>query len=144
MPFFYQFKCNACSFSLTAGLPVATYINLDSGDRVECPHIAESSFIAKHLNICETEIWNFKHRQPRWWWTRKKRNRYKRYIVRTGKLTPCVCTNLHVLELDYARDIRKCPLCASNTIRRVIDLEGVLCPSCRSGYIQNKFTGVIT
>ena len=148
MPFFYWNKCNQCSFQIPFGLPEATYITTDSGERVECPHIGENPFIARMLNIGEKDAWNARYHASSLWLRIFRRRRHMKAIKlmasRTGKLTPCICDEFHEFDLDYTNDSHKCPICSSDKVIRVVDLEGMPCPKCQAGRVEKLFTGAIT
>jgi len=148
MPFYFKNQCTQCSFSITCGEPGVTYVISDSGDRVVCPHVGENSFIAQSLHISEKQAWNARYYATSWWWRLFGGWRHskvaKLIATRTGKLSHCVCSDMHEFKLDYEKDRRICPVCSGREIKRVVDLEGEACPCCRKGHIEKIFSGSIT
>lgn len=148
MPFYDQYKCNNCSFCKVAGEPESLYITTEDGERVNCLHPGENSFIANMLHLGEEETWEARYHTPSWYWGPSRRRRHKEIknliSSRVGSITHCICEKLHEFDIDYKKDSRECPVCSSRKTIRVLDLDGRSCPKCQVGRIEKKFTGVIT
>lgn len=148
MPFYSKYKCDNCTFCKVVGEPESLYITTVDGERVDCPHIGENTFIAKILNLDEEETWSTRYHAPSWYWrrSRKKRHNDVKELIdsRVGKVSHCICDKCHEFDLDYKKDVHKCPVCSSYEVIRVLDLAERVCPECRAGCIEKIGTGVIT
>ena len=148
MPFFSRYKCNICSFSEVVGHPESLYVTTDYGVRMPCPHPGENAFIAKILHVRESEIRRARNYSSSDFLLpfRKKRHQKIRDLIasRVGPISHCICDELHLFDLDYNKDKRKCPVCGSDKITRILDLQGRTCPKCHAGHIEEIPTGFIS
>ena len=134
MPTISDFRCNKCKFSLPSGWGGYTYVQDDNGERIICPHPAESQTIAEVLGLKENEIF-------------PPGNEEIRMLLkeRTGFASNCLCLNcLKTFELDLAKHERRCPECDSYNVRAALEMIGQKCPKCNWGYIAEIETSVIS
>ena len=106
--------------------------------RIRCPPGEEVDYISTYLGHLDVE----------------------EVVRRVGFNSFCICLEcLHQFEADLrdeinnpyrrwikgppTKDIRKCPVCGSNTVKTISEIVGHICPKCKTGEITKKIIGCI-
>jgi predicted RNA-binding Zn-ribbon protein involved in translation (DUF1610 family) len=123
-----EYRCNNCDFTLPSGSGGYSYIEDESGMRINYEEKSEKS-----LRTIISEIWGFSD----------YRNWKELVRIHTGFNSYCICLDcLNIFEADispnrngFSKDDKVCPKCSSNQVHTELELVGKECPSCNEGKI---------
>jgi len=124
-----EYKCTNCDFTLPSGSGGYTYVEDESGNRINYKDKNEKS-----LRTIISEIWGF-----------SDYNNWKELVrIHTGFNSYCICLDcLNVFEADispnadgFSKDEKICPNCESKNVKTELELVGKKCPSCKEGSIE--------
>lgn len=143
MPPINNYVCNVCKINFHTGWGGYEYVESPDGERIPCPHPGENSTIAEVLNIDYEDVSQVRYKEPRWWWSRRRRKIKQLIQDKTGFHSFCVCLNCKKSSYHNVRkDKLQCPGCQSSEVVTILDLVGQKCPLCAEGFIEEIVTGL--
>ena len=140
MPAIDNFLCDNCKIKLSSGWGYYMYVEDDEGKRITCHHPCEwltyKQVLPQNFSNCvyleclHQFVADFGEDYG-------TRSRFPPFVIPLDSMF-----ELHRIKRQE-KNKRECPKCNSINVKTELELVGEICPKCKRGVIEQRFSGKI-